>query len=329
MSTEINVTVEDESLIDIDMKYRRQNRQNEQLRRQNNQAILAEEQKKRQDLQKKPAPAKSAAKVRKDEPAASSSLNSLVLRPTLPPDANQWFDPDVRAAIPLQSNGGYPRVANSDTSNTYGLARPTYFPTQGPSEAPALAAVPVGSLSSNYVTLTASSPPNKVLNQFTVQLYFRMGTSVQTYQPFPEILLELGPISMFFSIESGSSLRKVFQYSIYAGGRTTDIYSANSSLGDIGSPMLRAGVWHHVAMTLRAGVATAYFDGQALSQVTLPALTVELLKYGLSRTDWLTLGFGQSVTGFINPAQPVYVHGLRFEPKCRWLSDFTPPARLP
>lgn len=270
-----------------------------------------------------------------DEPTAQIFRQSMLLLPQLPDAANEWFDPFTQAVLKISAKGRYPRTCISGTANTTSVGRPTYYADGGPSDAPMLAAVPVANpqpgtpnRSENFVGLTAVAPTERKLREFTLQMYFRFGTSLVQSQPWPEVGLELGPINMFFTLKATSPLHKELYYSVRPEGQSTaTVYQSGSvTISDITTPPLLPGVWHHVAMTLQGGVAHAFFDGKRWASVTLAAPAIE--RSLNTSGSWFNLAFGQSVTGFVNPAQPVYVHGVKFEEKCRWTTDFTPPARL-
>jgi hypothetical protein len=327
MSTEINITVEGENLSDVARRNQQQNRQNEEQRRQQEkkakrQAAEEAEQKK-QEEQKKAAGSGTSNKYRPDEPAAFRSQNEyMLLKPTEPPNANQWFDPFVSAVLPLQTRGKYPQTVTSGTSNNAGPARPTYYASGGPGNAAMLGAVPASNY--NYVTLSGSQSgvASDRVRKFTLQLYFRFGETLSTFQPYPEVLVEFGKatssnnISMFFNLETQATQLKTLTYRI----GNTYLYSRKVESSDTSTPALRPGTWHHVALTMIESKGYAFFDGVLIAEQVLPFSAIDIR----DGVQLLKLYFGHTAPG-VTPGQTVYVQGLKYEPLCRWRASFTPP----
>jgi hypothetical protein len=122
---------------------------------------------------------------------------------------------------------------------------------------------------------------------------------------------------MSFGLEAGSTVRKRLAYSAFG----TSIYTANVLYADQDYPSLAPGVWHHAALTMQASTGYAFLNGQFVASTALPFGTFDMG----NGFNWFRLEFGHSVFGLANPGQTVYVHGLRFEPRCKWTENFTPP----
>lgn len=264
-------------------------------------------------------PAKAPAK--KEEPAATRLTNGYVLlQPIEAPDANQWFEPNEVAVIPLQKKGNYPLSVSSQTINQQNTLRPTYLSNGGPNYAPALR-------SDDGVDLRSNSLENRQISQLTTQIYFRLGETIQPLQPSPEVVVNIGPVQINFTLDAGVSISKRFGYTINQDGHPlTTVYSANVPVDSTGAPALSPGVWHHAALTVRQGTAYAFFNGQLLASVVLPSASINLTPTG--QQVWMSIRFGADGGPGVIPLQPVYIHGLKFEERCRWTTSFAVPPSV-
>jgi hypothetical protein len=116
MSTEINITVEGEGLVDIDKRYRQENRDNEQQRREK---LLADKQKaaadaKKEEDEKRRKGTPQMPQLRRDEPAANR------LPPS--PAAISWFSWYREPATRYPFNGGLPNFMVVSGGNETGIS---------------------------------------------------------------------------------------------------------------------------------------------------------------------------------------------------------------
>ncbi len=275
--------------------------------------------------------------VQEEEPGVRRPLGYWFLRPHTPPGANAWFGAGQAAVIPLRRRGSYPASLTSGTSSAIGLGRPTYLPTGGPNERPALSSQPAVGIGqdANFPELSGTGMrANTFVRQFTLQMMFRLGSTFNLQMPWPEVEVNFADLAMGFSLQNtgtgAGEIFKNFYYSLNSGlydrPSVPDPYGAsNVPFSSPAAPDLSPGVWHHAAMTFKDGVAYAFFNGLLIgqSQVGQPLIRLS------TSSGYTSIGirFGQTVA-LIDPADPVLIHGVKFEEFCRWTASYTPPQNL-
>lgn len=344
MSTQINVTVDSGGLAGQD-KQRRQALRFAKVEVDNQTKVESKGKNQRDkaraqqglDANGKPKTTAQQPQLLKDEPAAFRFPGYWFLRPDTPPNANAWFGAGQSALIPLRQRGSYPTSLTSGSANVLGLARPTYLATGGPNETPALSSQPsVGDgQDANLPNLSGTGMrANKFVRQFTLQMMFQLGSTFNLQLPWPEVEVDFADLVMGFGLQNtgtgAGEIFKSFYYSLnsalYERPTVPKLFDvSNVPFSSPAAPDLSPGVWHHAAMTFKDGVCYAFFNGALIgqSQVGQPVIR---LSTGSGYTA-INVKFGQSFA-LIDPAQPVLVHGVKFEETCRWTASFTPPPNL-
>jgi hypothetical protein len=256
--------------------------------------------------------------LRRDEPAAfRNSDEYFLLKPTAGP---------VSGLIQLQHKGFI-------SSLTVSGGVPTYSPIVGPNGIGVLLAD--NSPRGNYVHLTGTYPPEGSISKwkqgvkdFTLQFGFRFGETYVDRQDAVDVSVRVGN-NGFVDIAVGleyifGNTRKTLDCTVYPSlaGPPVNLVRINEPLQATGELNLRPGVWHHVAISKSSGNIRAFFDGV---QIGMAEVTWELMEFLAGADDtWANIYFGASNVNTV-PAQPVYLHNLRFDAKALFQTDFTPP----
>lgn len=217
---------------------------------------------------------------------------------------------------------------------------PTYSSALGPNNSPTL--ICASSPRGNYVRLTgqfpfvgSSSRFKEGVRDFTLQYYAKFGASYVVLQDYVDTTVRVGSngfIDINLGLETrGSGVNRAAWRTLTFGvrGDTTKpsilLYDVASLLSSTTGPQLLPGVWHHVAISRSGTTIRAFFDGQIIGSAVVdwPTLAFD----ANPASAWLDAYFGtnQVVT---TPAEPVYLHGLRFDTKCLYTANFTPPPSL-
>lgn len=343
MSTQINVTVERGDLVERakaeQQKNRRQKLEADARRKVAAQARAAREQAQTPIPERLPSVA-----GRRDELAAQrQALDSLILRPTLGSGYNEWFEAYENAMLDVQVTGKvYPKHLGSGSSNYINFGRPTYLPGGGPNGTAALASVPysnTGGPAENYVNLYPivpdpnPAPKGKTTKEATLQYYFYLCDSFTGAQSSSAVTAFIGGLEVGASIIStfDSIVNGVVQYGKRKGLFFRLAYNIDWNVANDDSFPFE-GQWNHVAMTFRDKTFYAFLNGKLIHT---QATAVEKL-FLSSNTGFpsLQFGFGNQGWGYSpGPAarsgDTVKIHGLKYEARCKWTSDFTSPASLP
>jgi hypothetical protein len=334
MTTNINITVGGNSLID-QAKAQQQAARTAKLL-QDNQARTEAEAKTKRDAelarqglapdgsQLYGTPAKN--RFTPDEPAATRVPGDefFLLRPDIEPAGGQ---------IQLSNRGLISFASISDGTVTYSSVL-------GPNGSPTL--ICDSSPRGNYVNLSglfpfegSTSRFKEGVQNFTLQYYAKFGTSYVVLQDYVDTSVRLGSngfIDINLGIETrGSGVNRAawrtltFQLRENSTKSVIELYNVASPISTTTGPQLLPGVWHHVAISRSDSTIRAFFDGKIIGSAVVDWPTLE---FNLSpQAKWLDAYFGtnQVVT---TPAEPVYLHGLRFDTKALYTTEFTPPLNL-
>ncbi len=216
---------------------------------------------------------------------------------------------------------------------------PTYSGVLGPNSSPTL--ICDSSPRGNYVHITgrfpfegSSSRFKEGVQDFTLQYYVKFGTNYVTFQDDVDTTIRLGS-NGFIDINLGLQTRisgglatirtLTFQVRGDSSKSAVVLYNATSLLSDTTAPQLLPGTWHHAAISKKGTEVRAFFDGNIIGTavVTWPTLVFN----ASPASAWLDAYFGTS-TVRTTPAEPVYLHGMRFDTKALYTTNFIPPLNL-
>ena len=227
---------------------------------------------------------------------------------------------------------------------------PTFSSNSGPSSAPALLADPdLGVGGFNYVTLTNSLPTpstskyaNKPLKDYTLQLFVRLGETYVRAQREADFTLRLqsacvvGASTGAFRIDMYANLTTIggnltgfaaseFEFTESSNFTSAvSIYEGNAVPLSSSDPKVGPGFWHHMAITRQGTTLRAFLNGELLGTATSTVPNDTFLR---QLGSFVELSFGQTQER-IFPGQTVSIHGLRFDTKCLYTANFTPPPSL-
>lgn len=334
MSTQINVTVGSGGLPEK-AKQQQQAARQAQLEKERQQRIQAQGQEQRSAALAAEGRAPDGSllfginakqPLAQPRPAAfrSDTGEFFLMRPGAEPVANQ---------IQL-SNRGFISFA-SVVSGT-----PAYSSALGPNNSPTL--ICDSSPRGNYVNITGRFPFEgstsrfkEGVQDFTLQYYARFGTNYVIRQDHVDTSVRLGSNGFIdinlglLTLGSGASRAAyrtlTFQVRGDSSKSPVDLYDAVDLLSSTTGPQLLPGVWHHVAISKKGTTVRAFFDGQIIGSAVVDWPT---LAFNTSPASaWLDAYFGTNQV-VVTPAEPVYLHGLRFETKALYTANFTPPLNL-
>lgn len=263
-----------------------------------------------------------AQPLRRDEPAATRRQDSeyFMLRPAAGPTNNQ---------LSLEHKGliSYLNVSSGT---------PSYAPSGGPNGSSALVAN--NPPSGNYINLKgefpfagSSSRYKNGVKDFTLEFFFKFGTTYVFSQDEPDIAIRIGTIGyvdVFVSLQSRTKkARKVLDCTVRQnfGSLPEGVAGYNEDMALPGGLNLQAGAWQHFAVCKSANRIMAYLDGFEIGSTQVTWESIEFAPQGAS--NWADIYFGISSVLSI-AGQPVYLHGLRFETKALYKGPFTPPPNL-
>jgi hypothetical protein len=272
----------------------------------------------------------SDARSRLDEPVGRVNLaESMLMLPTSGP---------VNGQVPFKSRG-FPKFGSVYSPLSYGP--PSFEASSGPNGAPALVSDPaLGTGGLNYVNLRGQFPYGgstsrykEGVKDFTLQHFVKLGSTYVTSQPRSEALIVVGSQG-FASIDTtlltsaGVARRRMaFTVDPGDGNPSLDLFSTNIPLSTATGPQLVPGAWHHCAICKSGGTVYAFFDGALIGQASVS--WPKMLFTPFSDDNWSEFSFGNSVGGGVGIlAQPVYLHGLKFEARAVYTAPFTPPPFL-
>jgi hypothetical protein len=113
------------------------------------------------------------------------------------------------------------------------------------------------------------------------------------------------------------------EFSDFAG--TTSIYEGNAVDLASAQPKVAPGIWNHLAIGKQSTTLRAFLNGQLLASAVSTAPVNTFLRPAVGFFTELT--FGQTQERLL-PGQTVSIHGLRFDTKCLYTANFTPPPNL-
>jgi hypothetical protein len=227
---------------------------------------------------------------------------------------------------------------------------PTFSSNSGPSSAPALLADPnLGVGGVNYVSLTNSLPTpstskyaNKPLKDYTLQLFVRLGETYVRGQREVDFTLRLqsacvvGTSAGAFRIDMYANLTTVgsnttgfaaSEFEFLESSSFTSavsVYEGSAVPLSSSDPKVGPGFWHHMAITRQGTTLRAFLDGELLGTATS---TVPGNTFLNQSGNFVEFSFGQTQERIL-PGQTVSIHGLRFDTKCLYTANFTPPPSL-
>ena len=271
-------------------------------------------------------------------PAASrsSSEEFFLLRPDTGPINNEF----------LATSKKLPEVFSFDPSSLV-----TFSESAGPSESPALQAIPPADNVPNFVSLVSRLPEqplskyaNKPLKDYTLQVFVKLAetyvfgqdsallqVTLQGYSDVDGIFYGFS-VQIFAELESDRTSTYACSnfYLIESSGFAGDSqpYVADQVDLSSGEPKVAPGLWNHLVISRKGSTLYAFLNGQLLGT----AISISPSNTFLRRQPGLFpvfcgLSFGQSQVR-TTPGQTVSVHGLRFDTKCLYTSDFSPPSNL-
>ncbi len=339
MSTNINITVGGNALLDVAKQQQAANRQ----------AQLNREASNRLEAQATAARTTALAAQGRDD-NGNLITGALFTQPLIDrrPVANrageEFF---LLRPIAGPTDGAIPLISNKLPKEIFTGNPVTFSATAGPSGSPALQAIaPVDGF--NYVSLTNVLPAtpvskyaNRPLTDYTLQLFVRLGETYVTNQRDVNFDLRLKGVSvvndinytfdiyMFANLDTTAgdsypaSSFEFSESSNFAG--TTVIYEGNAVNLASSNPKVAPGIWNHLAISKKDTVLYAFLNGQLLATAfsTLPASSFLRPTAGF----FTELSFGQTQERTL-PGQTVSIHGLRFDTKCLYTANFTPPPSL-
>lgn len=272
------------------------------------------------------------ARSRLDEPVGRVNLaESMLMLPTSGP---------VNGQVPFKSRG-FPKFGSVVAGSGYGA--PIYEPTGGPNGSAALACEPdvyKGVLIYGRFPYEGSASRYKEgVKDFTLQAYAKLtdAGTFRTNQPEPifnvfigntdEVRIDVRLVTNIIS--TGPVVRAVqrdMTFEIFRSGHSdVTLYNAVTSLSDPTGPQLMPGAWHHLAISKSGNNVYAFFDGAIIGQATVDWTT---LRFSASPDfDWGQIYFATQDTDG-SAAEPVRVHGLKFEARAVYTGPFTPPPFL-
>jgi hypothetical protein len=264
-----------------------------------------------------------------DRPTAPGTLPEYMLMlPTSGPVSGQ---------VPFKSRG-FPKFGSVVAQPNFGA--PIYEPTGGPNGAAALACEPDVYkdvlIEVEFPYEGSTSRYKQGVKDFTLQAYAKL-TDANTFrinQPEPVFAVLIGNtdwVQIDVRLETNIiSLRPVVRavqrdisFEIYRSGYDdVTLYRATTSLSDPTGPQLMPGAWHHLAISKSGSNVYAFFDGAVIGQATVDW---DMLRFSTSPDfDWGQIYFGTTDTDG-SAAEPVRVHGLKFEARAVYTAPFTPP----
>lgn len=272
------------------------------------------------------------ARSRLDEPVGRANLaESMLMLPTSGP---------VDGQVPFKSRG-FPKFGSVVAEG--GMAPPIYEPTGGPNGSAALACEP--DVYKNVLIYArfpyegSTSRYKEGVKDFTLQAYVKL-TDAGTFrieQPEPIFNVSLGntdqvriDVRLETNIISTRPVVRVVQRDITfeifrLGYEDVTLYRKITSLSDPTGPQLMPGAWHHLAISKSGSNLHAFFDGVIIGQATVDWTT---LRFSASPdSDWGQIYLGTQDTDG-SAAEPVRVHGLKFETRAVYIAPFTPPPFL-
>lgn len=217
---------------------------------------------------------------------------------------------------------------------------PTYSGVLGPNSSPTL--ICDSSPRGNYVNITGRFPFENSTSRFkegvqdfTLQYYAKFGTDYVVLQDYVDTAVRVGSngfIDINLGLETrGSGVNRAawrtltFQVRSDTSQSSITLYDAADLLSSTAGPQLLPGVWHHVAISRSGTTIRAFFDGEIIGSAVVDWPT---LAFNTSpASTWLDAYFGTNQVA-ITPAEPVYLHGLRFDTKALYTANFTPLPNL-
>jgi hypothetical protein len=239
--------------------------------------------------------------------------------------------------LPLKSVG-FPLFATSINSGDF-----EYSTSGGPNNAPTLISVvkPSGSGSSPYFEAAYPYTGSKSkytlgVENFTLEFFFKFGVTFVGNQNPAQVYASIsngGEITMQFELNTSSNVpysRLDVSVVEKQGALQRDrLVLANTPYGQV----LQAGLWYHVALVKKTKADSSqgsdlYFFINGTLYSSLSVSWTKLLFRAVTDNNWLSFGMGGYEGIYLFPAQPIYMHGLRFLPKAVYTSNFTPPLNL-
>ena len=334
MSTKINIAVGDNALLDRAQQQQSANRQ-AQLQKEATLRLEAEatdERTKALAAQGRDAKGNLLAGAPFTQPKSDR-------RPAANPGAGDEFFLMRPSAEPL---AGQVQLSNRGLISFASVASgtPTYSSVSGPNSSSTL--ICDSSPRGNYVNITGRFPFEgsnsrfkEGVQDFTLQYYAKFGTSYVALQDYVDTTVRVGS-NGFIDINLGFDTRgsgidtaawRSLTFSVLGDSSksTVELYDVSSLLSSTTGPQLLPGAWHHVAISRSGTTIRAFFDGVIIGSAVVDWPTLAFDTNPAS--TWLDAYFGtnQVVT---TPAQPVYLHGLRFDTKALYTANFTPPSNL-
>lgn len=216
----------------------------------------------------------------------------------------------------------------------------TYSSVLGPNSSPTL--ICDSSPRGNYVNITGRFPFEgstsrfkEGVKDFTLQFYVKFGTTFTELSDWVDATISLGSsgridiaLGLFNqNSDVGRQAWRTLDFRVREDSTKSSsvLFDQSTLLSSTSGPQLLPGVWHHAAITKSQNTLRAFFDGQMIGSTSVSWTTL-LFSSGFSST-WLDANFGTSQT-VVTPAQPVYLHGLRFDTKALYTANFTPPPSL-
>jgi hypothetical protein len=334
MSTTINVTVDDGGL---PAKNRQQTTANRQAFVQGR----ASQQAAQQGVDQRAADRRAAGlDPTTGRPLASAGASSRMKRIDQEPAANRKGDEFflLRPSGPSTESGVFSLIHRRLVSTLFNpfsgnTNAPTYVATGGPNNAPALVSQTAPfSASTLQGNIDQASGVKTGVSAFTLEIFMKMGDAFIANQHEVYMQAEVGNlgnaiISVNYDTRGGVPYRDV-QFRVRPNPATsfTDLVDVLEPLSGTQVP-INPGSWHHLAMTMtRTATGSrllAFLDGE---QIGIADVIWDKVEF--SSTGQLTeLNFGV-VQQVINSADPISVHGFRFDTKALYTDNFTPPPSL-
>lgn len=334
MTTQINVTVDSGGLLE---RSRQQQTANRQAFAEGEQRTSAEQTGTEQRQKRLTAEGRNAngdlfpgrrpqLNRYRQEPAANRRETEpfLLLRPS---------GDQINGTVPLIHRGFLSQLSVESGQLTYDL-------TGGPNGSPAYVAA--SALDTDRVFLRGYLPfvsgTGKYASgtkDFTLQFYFKFGTTFTLYQSSPIVTVQVGPDYLGPSIQRdfvkfSTSLYSPFDdytgYFLDYATSYTDLYIGDEPLDPATSTSPLPGVWHHVAIVKKGLYVTLYMNGITIQSDLTSWGNFVFLSADVANL-WFTVEFGCSLPYNVE-YQPVSIHGIRFDPKALYTSNFIPPPSL-
>jgi hypothetical protein len=274
----------------------------------------------------------SDARSRLDEPVGRVNLaESMLMVPTSGP---------VNGQVPLKSRG-FPKFGSVVTNASNRV--PIYEPTGGPNGSAAFASEGVvyrnTLINFRYPYEGSTSRYKQGVKDFTAQFYVKLteSSTMRLNQPWGYCGFDLGNsdrLSIYLTLRTdivsvNPVVRRISrEVDIYVSGYEDGIgieavlYDKITPLDDPTGPQLMPGTWHHVAMCKKGNDFYAFFDGGIIGQASIDWPVFDFS--GTPDDDWADVYFGNVDTDG-SAAEPVRVHGLKFEARAVYTAPFTPP----